>query len=216
MKSSQPVKRQLESVLNPHFIALFLCILLLGCAGTARHGQESTYPNTARIQVPDGWRVGSSSHNATMRVLEFVPQDQSVDSWTDMITIIVVYHRSAADLSDYLNNMREHLPQGCDVPSVLSEPIRLTDHGYEAATQTVACGKSRRFGKGEFMMQKVMMGENAIFDVQRAWRFAATQRSEDLPLSEAQRADGTAYLDTVWLCNMTVESPGCPLSQHKL
>jgi hypothetical protein len=215
-ESSQPVKRQLKSVFSRQLLAPLLCGLLIGCVGTAPHSQESTYPNTARVEVPVGWRVGSTSHNAAMRLLEFVPQDQSVDSWTDMITIIVVYHRSAADFSDFLNSLQEHLSQGCEVPPVLSKSNRLTDHGYEAATQTVTCGKSKRFGKGEIMMQKVMMGDNAIFDVQRAWRFAPTQRSEDLPLSEAQREDGAAYLDTVWLCNLTVESPGCPLSQPKL
>lgn len=209
------MKRNLESRLRPQFIVPFFCILLTGCLGTAPDRQESTYPNVTRIAIPEGWRVGSESHNAAMRVLEFVPPDQTVDRWTDMITIIVVYHRSAADLADYLSSMREHLPQGCEVPAVFNEQPRLTDHGYEAVTQTVACGKSKRFGKGEIMMQKVMMGQNAIFDVQRAWRFAATQRSEDLPLSDAQRASGAAYLDTVWLCNVTVESPGCPLSQHK-
>jgi hypothetical protein len=210
------MKLKLESVLSPKFTAFLFCILLTGCVATAPGRQESTYPNTARIPVPEGWRVGSESHNAAMRVLEFVPPDQTVDSSTDMITIIVVYHRSVADLSDYLNGMREHLPQGCEVPALLNDPSRLTDHGYETATQTVACGKSKRFGMGEIMIQKVMMGQNAIFDVQRAWRFAATQRSEDLPLSDAQRAAGAAYLDTVWLCNVTVESPGCPRSQHKI
>jgi uncharacterized protein YbdZ (MbtH family) len=215
MKSSQPMKRNLESILRPQFIVFLFCLFLTGCVGTAPDSQESTYPNVTRIAIPEGWRVGSESHNAAMRVLEFVPSDQTVDRWTDMITIIVVYHRSAADLSDYLSGVREHLPQGCDVPAVFNEHPRLTDHGYEAATLTAACGKSTGFGKGEIMMQKVMMGQNAIFDVQRTWRFAAMQRSQDLPLSDAQRAAGAAYLDTVWLCNVTVETPGCPRPQRK-
>ena len=134
-----------------------------------------------------------------------------MDNWTDMITVIVVYHRSGADFLEYLNDMRAHFPQGCDVPILLGGLRRLTDHGYDAAIQTVACGKSKRFGMGEIMMEKVMIGQNAIFDVQRAWRFPPARRSDDLPLSAGQQAARAAYLDAVWLCNVTVESPGCPL-----
>ncbi len=215
-ESGPPVKCRPGSKLSPQFIAPLFCVLLTCCVGNQPHSQESTYPDVARAPVPAGWRVGSESHNAAMRLLEFVPPDQTADHWTDMITVIVVYHRSGADLSDYMNNMQAHLQQGCEVPSVLSGLLRLPDHGYETAIQTVACGKSKRFGKGEIMMQKVMVGENAIFDVQRAWRFAPAQRSEDLPFSDAQRAAGAAYLDTVWLCNRTVNSADCPIPQNIL
>jgi hypothetical protein len=191
------------------FIGTLFFISFPGCAVAAPDKPESTYPNVVRAEMPDGWRVGSESHNAAMRILEFVPPDQTVDRWDEMLTMVVIYHRSGADLLDYVNKMREDFPRGCAVPPVLSKPLRRTDHGYDSITQTVACGKTNKYGLGEAMTQKVMIGQNAIFDVQRAWRFPAAPRSEDLPFFDAQRAAGAAYLDAVWLCDVTVKSADC-------
>jgi hypothetical protein len=199
-----------------HFFAIALIVASLGCADphlieVNAQNVGAGNPNAEKLHLvlPEGYKVGYSNSNSNMRIFEYVPEGQSIEQWTTMTTVIVMALHTAPDIDALLQAMSETFVRGCEVRAVVSQPKRFLDVGYPAGTQSVICGKTRRFGQGEALFYKAMQGKTGFFLVQQAWRFPPAANSRDIPLTAEMTKSAHARLADVHLCPSRAPGENC-------
>lgn len=175
--------------------------------GAVDTGSEKLY-----YLVPEGTKIGFRDHKPEMDIVEYVPEDQSVEQWTDMITVMVFPRPSGFTLDAFFQNMSEGFVEGCEVEALVRDPKRFPDGTYPAGTQAAFCGKTIRFGQGEALIYKAILGAKALYVVQRAWRFPPSDQSRYLPITEDMLVSAIERLETVHLCDSEIASERCPAS----
>jgi hypothetical protein len=195
---------------------LLLIPLLVGCGGRIINADGSpaglpvdTGSEVLHVVVPDGSKIGFQANRPGMQIVEYVPLDQSVKQWTDMLTVVIADRQAAPDIDAFFKRMTDTFHVGCDVEPIVEKPTRFLDGPYPAGLQAAICGKGRQNGYGQVVIYKMIQGTKGFFQVQRAWRFPPAAKSEDLPLTEAMRKSATERLAAVYLCDREVPDNRC-------
>ena len=83
-------------------VALLSVVLLVGCTAKVINADGSrarplvdTGSESIHFIVPNGSKIGSQASRPGIQVREYVPNDQSVDNWTDMLTVVVMSREAA-------------------------------------------------------------------------------------------------------------------------
>ena len=195
-----------------HFLVSLPLVALVGCMsaqGTDAGGAIDTGPEKLHLIVPEGSKIGYSSSRPGIQIVEYVPANQSVEHWTDMITVVIMERQTAPDLDALFQRMTDTFARGCDVEASIPPPTRFLDGKYPAGIQSALCGKTKKFGQGEAVVYKAIQGTAAFFQVQRAWRFPPVARSQDLPLTKEMIEAALSRLDTVHVCDSRVPGQQC-------
>ncbi len=82
---------------------------------------------------PTKWQLDSVSKTETQQVLEYVPFDQTVENWTELVTTL--YNTAQGDIADYLNIVRNQVMKSYRSPefSILDQTVN--DGLYEWSHQ---------------------------------------------------------------------------------
>lgn len=199
-------------------LALFLAILALpGCKSgpTVSAGAppppafDANWTEKPIIQIPASWVVVSKAHSDNSRITELVLPGQTVDHWTDMITLVSV-RKDGQTVDSVLRHMAKATPLGCETPPVLGAADRFVDSGYPAAIQYAVCHKTIRWGLPEFFVYKTIEGDSGYYQVLRSWRFPDRPRSFGPAFSRAALEEGLRLLDSAHVCNTNQADRPCP------
>jgi hypothetical protein len=199
------------------YLGALLCVaLLLGCSGRTINADGSpvgppvdTGSEAVHFIVPEGSKIGFQANRPGIQIMEYVPVDQSVQHWTDMLTVLIMARDTAPDIDAFFQRMTNAFHVGCDVEPLIEAPTRFLDGGYPAGVQTAICGKSKQFGIGSIVIYKMIQGKNGFYQVQRAWNFPAAARSQDITLTTAMRDSATERLAAVHLCDRQAPDQQC-------
>ncbi len=199
-----------------HIFTLLLIPLLLGCGGRIINADGSpvgppvdTGSEVLHIIVPDGSKIGFQANRPGIQIVEYVPENQSVKQWTDMLTVVITDRQTAPDIDAFFKRMTDTFHVGCDVEPIVEKPTRFLDGPYPAGFQIAICGKSRQYGYGQVVIYKMIQGAKGFFQVQRAWRFPPVAKSEDLSLTEAMRNSAMERLAAMYLCDRQAPDNRC-------
>lgn len=178
-------------------IALALAVLTPGTAAA----QGLIFP----IEIFDTWSMTESEGQMggrNVRVLEFVPRGQTVEQWTEMITIMVIDTRRARPRPTG-RSMYDELTAGyraaCGQTS-FSEPVVAEQHGLATTTFSMACDAARigpTAGSGDYTYVKIIEAPpNNLYMAQRAWRGALPDPSVR-PITDEQFAEWMTFFEGV-------------------
>ena len=142
-------------------------------------------------------RVGS--------LTEFVPKGETVDLWTEMITV-QVFHGLKVEPAPFLQTMGRGLAKSC--PGFTSPKGILTgqENGYVVSMLVVRCPLNPATGKPETTLFRVIKGNDALYSVQHAWRSVA---------SDKELGDAVLAIRSATVCDTRDPSHPCP-STHAL
>jgi hypothetical protein len=141
--------------------------------------------------LEDGFKVASQGRNGQIGGSEMVPQDETVQVWTRMVTSQTFFGRSHADPDGIPGGMAKSWPQAC--PGGSGQRIEKgTENGYATSLWAFRCPLNPQTGKPENMWMKVISGADALYDVQYAYRRA---------YADDMAAQATAFLKRVKVCD---------------
>ena len=150
--------------------------------------------------LPPPFELGWQTQQDNLELFEYVPHGEKVEDWSRMITIQVFHGKPGADGSGVGSKMAEIWERACTNGSG-AEATSGTENGYGFAVWSYDCPLNPESNKPETMFLKAMIGVDALYVVQYAYRAEA---DEDM-VTEA-----ITYLKTVGVCDTRVPEQACP------
>ena len=173
--------------------------LLMGLTGGALQAQPLKNENLL-VGMPQGFKLGFKDSKNGMNMQEFIPAAETVQNWTEMVTVQVFLSRKDLEPSQFLALMQKQWAEACK-GSTLTQVASGKVNGYESATVLLRCPLLASTGKPETTVLKAIKGNDSFYVVQRAVRSVPT-----LGRLEAMEK----YIQSVSICDSRLPSRACP------
>lgn len=184
-----------------------------GIAQDSRHSGDTLVLQGGQGEVyiaglPRGWDLGFQESNEIGHHLEWVPKGQPVKDWRDMIAFQLFPKLIDVQPAQFLTKMADHYAQSCD--QVLATDIEGTPaNGYPGALRVLACTKNKVTGMGEVTLFRAVMGKEAFYVAQRAWRMQPFS-PEAIPVTGDQLDAGRKTIEYGVACRSNTAGSPCP------
>jgi hypothetical protein len=150
--------------------------------------------------VPEGFKVGYQTAHDQMSMQEWIPQSESVENWTQMVTVQVFHANKAETPYQFLQNISKRWLQTC----AASAPANIVNgqaNGYAVSMLLLRCPLNPTTKKPETTAIRVIRGTDGLYSVQQAFRF-------DPP--KEKLAEAMLYLGNVNVCDTRQAEHPCP------
>jgi hypothetical protein len=146
--------------------------LLVGSVAAVATGQSLIDAENLLIGQPPGFKVGYQSGQDNRSITEYVPVAETVDEWTQMLTVQVFRH-ATVDSATFLQAIGKRYMGDC--PGTTAKGIFTgTINGYVVSMLVLKCPNNPGTGKPETTVFRIIKGNDALYSVQRAWRSVPT------------------------------------------
>jgi hypothetical protein len=180
--------------------------------GAAQPGQpRAPGPNDAIsaenlvAPVPTGWKIASNRTNRQgFTLIEYIPASETFDNWTNMVTVAIYRGAGGVPVSRFFDAQEKIYRDGCETPPIIGKRQEITENGYPGGAELLACRKTKQWGKAEAMIYKTLIGKDAAYQVQRAWRLPPSSDSGTAQidgLNKQMLDEGNSYLGQVYVCD---------------
>jgi hypothetical protein len=147
-------------------------------AAPARSPEASLQGENLLFAPPKNFKIGHHDEHIGS-LTEFVPNGQTVDDWTEMLTVQIFRNLKEVAPAAFLQKIGTQWLTAC--PETPKDSIRNGQvNGYPVSMLVLKCPKSPSTGKPETTIFRVIKGNDALYSVQHAWR--------TVPSDEAQQA----------------------------
>lgn len=167
------------------------------------------FSQVVAFTMPAHWKPAHQNITRASYIAEFVPREQSAQSWTEMITVQGfrdLARRSQASPMHFLADIASGIEKFCG-PGTVTQPLgAVTVDSYEAQAAIIGCAALPRDAsgaqraQGEVAYYLAIKGTNDIYVIQRAVRSAAFDKRK-APISEANAAEILASLQPIKICD---------------
>jgi len=178
--------------------AAIVCWLLMSHACLAQLVGENLLTN-----LPDGDKVGYQNRNDKELISEMVPQNETVENWTEMVTVQIFFGQKTG-ASQFMARIDKLWVASC--PG--GEPRSLYDglaRGYATAMWVLVCPLNPATKKPEITWFKAVQGNDSLYVVQKAFKFMPTQE---------QASKWLRYLEEVTVCDSRLPDRACPRTKQ--
>jgi hypothetical protein len=149
--------------------------------------------------LPHGYKIGYQTRQGQMSMSEMVPSDESVESWTSMVTT-QVFHGARIPADAFQQRLAANLSGACSSANAVKIDAGEED-GYTYTLWQHVCPLNPATGKPEHFWSKTIEGNDAFYSVQFAFRHAPSERDTNLALR---------HLAGVRLCDSRIRGRDCP------
>lgn len=174
--------------------AIAVGMALSACA--AAFGQGGGEALVAK--APAGFDIGYNASNSDMAITEFVPAKQSVNNWTDMVTIQVFYGLKTSP-AQFMAKIEKLVSEACPGASV-TEIKQGEENGYPFNLFLQDCPLNKETGKPEITWYKTIEGKDSFYVVQFATK---------LKPSKEKITKWMQYLAGVIVCDTRLAERAC-------
>jgi hypothetical protein len=168
---------------------------------------------------PTPWKRITDQANATRWMHEQIPGDQTVDSFTDILTDDGFRELAGRNPSQFLSVVFDGFAKACDGVRV-NGPVARSEGGFAVAYGQVYCGRQKGTDFGVQVFYKVIGGATALYSISREFHVPPSADGGQLvfPKGQAWRAKALltaegladAYLtEEVYLCGGAATDPRC-------
>jgi hypothetical protein len=150
--------------------------------------------------LPSGYHVGFEDKNNSRQIAEWVPAGETVDNWTEMVTVQIFYRLKVppdAFMRDLEKRWRGDCPGARDAQPIAS----VVENGYPSLVWLLNCPQNPATGKPEITWFKAIQGNDSFYVVQKAFKFAP---------SKEQITKWVGYLKAVRVCDSRLPDRACP------
>ncbi|MFZ1084882.1 MAG: serine protease [Terracidiphilus sp.] len=126
---------------------------------------------------PKDFKLGfHSDRNGSMN--EYVPNGQTVEDWTEMLTVQVFRDLKEMEPAAFLQRVGTKWLSDC--PETPKDTIRNGHvNGYPASMLELKCPNVHAKGKPETTVFRAIKGKDALYSVQHAWRTVPSDEAKD-------------------------------------
>lgn len=126
---------------------------------------------------PPDFKVGYQSNHDNRLLTEYVPAGETVDDWTQMLTV-QIFRRATIDSASFLQDVGKRFMDAC--PGTTAKGIFTGDtNGYVVSMLLLKCPNNPGTGKPETTAFRIIKGNDALYSVQRAWRSVPSDQDLD-------------------------------------
>jgi hypothetical protein len=152
------------------------------------------------VNAPPGYKVGFGDKKPNMLMTEFVPAKETVENWTEMVTVQVFFGLKTTPQQfkqDMAKRWRSACPDAEEAHSIADAP----ENGYPTLVWLLSCPKNPGTGKPEITWFKAVEGNDSFYLVQKAFKFEP---------SPEQITRWMNYLRKVSVCDSRIADRACP------
>lgn len=158
---------------------------------------------TLLVTMPKGYKVGFQNRAGNQAISEFVPQAETVEGWTEMVTVQIFFGMRDVTPSAYRARIEGLWAKAC-AGSEFSKVKEGAENGYPTLTWFQKCPRNSQTGKPELTWMKAVQGRDSFYLVQKAFKFEPTAE---------QRKEWGSYLDNVRVCDTRLPDRPCKMGQ---
>lgn len=152
------------------------------------------------VTFPKGFRVGFAQKTDKWQITEYVPQAETVDNWTEMVTVQVFYRAPQLTTEVFEQTITQRWRNAC--PGAKSSHLKDgSENGYAFSFFLLTCDNNPKTNKPEITWLKTIRGTDSFYVVQKAYK--------SVP-SKDQVADTSRYLASVRVCDARGKEHPCP------
>jgi hypothetical protein len=152
------------------------------------------------VTVPPGYKVGFSDTKPNMLMNEFVPDKETVENWTEMVTV-QVFRGLKTTPQEFMDDMDKRWRTGCPTAEEPHTVAAVPENGYPTLVWLLLCPKNPQSGKPEITWFKAVQGNDAFYLVQKAFKFEP---------SKEQITRWMSYLRKISVCDSRIAERACP------
>lgn len=175
------------------FLTLLILPLLTGAA-LARLVNENLL-----VALPPGYKIGDHVERNNTVMDEMVPANESVDDWTEMVTV-QIFHGMKAAPEKFGADLQLRWSTACPGASS-AEVTSGIANGYSVLVWLLDCPHNPQTGKPELTWFKAVAGTDSFYLVQKAFKFTPSKEQLDRWM---------AFLRSVAVCDSRVADRACP------
>ena len=156
---------------------------------------------TLLAPIPQAFQFGDQGQSGPgSDMTEYVLKGETVDAWSQMITVQVFHNLKAADPDQFAEVIRARGPASCPgEQGVLVKHGR--EHGYVTTLWLFTCLLNPQTGKPETFYDKLISGADALYSVQYSFRSTLPRQAISPTM---------AFLGSVSVCDTRLPDRPCP------
>ncbi|MGB6538969.1 MAG: hypothetical protein WBF58_23760 [Xanthobacteraceae bacterium] len=151
------------------------------------------------VTPPPGYKVDFHTERNNMVMSEMVPSNETVDDWTEMVTV-QIFHGMKAEPERFKTRLQQRWSAACPGASD-AEVTSGIENGYPMLLWLLICPQNPGTGKPEYTWFKAIAGNDSFYLVQKAFKFEPTKD---------QVVHWMGYLKTVAVCDTRLPERACP------
>ena len=151
------------------------------------------------VGVPNGYKVVLQNTTTYVMISEMVPDGETVDGWTEMITVQIFYNMRSASPEQYRARIQKLWGDACP-GSTFAKVKEGIENLYPTLTWSQTCPFNIMTGKPELTWLKAIRGRDSFYLVQKTNKFEPTAE---------QTAKWTGYLDGITVCDTRSATQPC-------
>ncbi|MFA7428903.1 MAG: hypothetical protein WCZ23_01970 [Rhodospirillaceae bacterium] len=161
------------------------------------------------LNVPASWQETARQDVQGAEVVAYVPPGQTVEAWTDMLTVQVFPDMTALPASAFYDRTRRNYQEICANARAGTMQTGLSND-YPSAFWVLGCGQHGQTGVGETSFVRLIQGNHALYLVQRTWRTQPYAADQTPPVSPEAQQEAMAVLASFGVCDPTTPGHPCP------
>src|SRR5215470_9338421 len=122
------------------------------------------------LRIPQGYKTDYQAKNATEEINEMVPQGETVQNWTEMVTVQIFSNLKNVDPKQMRDGVAKGWLETC-TNGGNHQVADTTENGYSTLVWQLSCPKNPETGKPEWTWFKAIRGNDSLYVVQKAFRF---------------------------------------------
>jgi hypothetical protein len=155
------------------------------------------------VEVPSGYKIDFQDHKPSSLMNEMVPVSESVNNWTEMVTVQIFYNLKTTPEA-FEGKMAGGWLAACT--GARSDPVANgAENGYPSGVWLLNCPKNPATSKPEITMIKAVQGNDSFYVVQKAFKFVP---------SKDQVGQWMKYLRSIAVCDSRLPDRACPQTKN--
>jgi hypothetical protein len=155
------------------------------------------------LKPPKGFKVGFTNKTEKELITEMVPEAQTVENWTEMVTVQIFYNLRDVTPLQYRARIEKLWADACP-GAVFTKVKDGTENLYPMTAWSQTCPLNKATGKPEFTWMKGVQGRDSFYLVQKAFKFEPSPK---------QIKAVTALFDEAKVCDTRVPGQRCKLGK---
>lgn len=172
---------------------------LLACLLTTATYAELKNENLIH-ELPVGYKVGHQNRNGNNLIVEMIPKNETIQNWTEMLTINITYGNlpiTPIKYSEAMNDMWKKSCPGAEGSTIASGE----ENGYLFAVWMLICQNNPASGKPEWTWFKAIKGNDSFYVIQKAWRSEPLQQDVSKWMKQLRK---------IQVCDTRIPERKCP------
>lgn len=176
---------------------LLLAVIAVFAFSASAHALEN---ENLLVTMPKGYKVGFQNKTARELMSEMVPESETVENWTEMVTVQIFFNLRDVSPSQYRARVEKLWADSCP-GSTFAKVKEGIENLYPTQTWSQKCPTNKQTGKPELTWFKGVQGRDSFYLVQKAYKFEPTVE---------QMAVWASFLDNVKVCDTRSPTQPCP------